>query len=440
MSKDNTALKVLGVIGLIALAGMVMAAICGGSFLLGQLLRSDEPEATGEVEGELGGLIVTYVEPDGPADKAGLKRGDVLLEVEGEEVAGIEEVQKILRGLEPGEETSLLVLHGDDLREVEVELGKAEGRAYLGIKVCCGSRSGFPHPGLEPGMPQEGKPGQPGRSLDDFSGVIVMQVVDDSPAEMAGLQPGDVIFSLEGKRLGESFDFAEVIGKMKPGEKILLGVRRAGEGESLEIAVKLGENPDDPEKAYLGIFYQQLPGLGTLDGFGRGPGSELGEAMPRFFFQMPHGIPFQEFHGPDREFRRFLHSPGRPGALVVEVLNESPAAEAGLLAGDLILEVEEEEVRGVEGLKDALADFEPGDTITLTVLRGMEGETKITVVLGEHPDDPELAYLGVSIAQPSHRDAKDEGFHFGPFHFDFDSEEFSDEFPFEELLPGGEDA
>jgi membrane-associated protease RseP (regulator of RpoE activity) len=296
----------------------------------------------------------------------------------------------------------------------------------------------------------------PGRNLDEFAGVIVMQVVEESPAELAGLLPGDVIFSLDGTRFGKDTVFAEAIGDLEPGDNVVLGVRRAGEEESLEITVKLGTNPDEPEKAYLGVFYRQLPGLGSLGEFSRGQRGKAGEAEPRFFredppapgereapffFQMPHGIPFQGFPGSDenlRPFRQFTHFDGRPGAVITEVIEGSPAEAAGLSAGDLILEVDGSEVSGFAGLVDALGEFKPGEEVTLTVLQSQSDESEITLVLAAHPDDPDRAFLGVSVLQMKHLEGMEdgEGFHFGPFHFEFDFEEFL----FEEMFPGGEDA
>lgn len=455
---NNTFLKVLGVVAIIVLGAVLVGAITGGTLLFTSLLASDDALQGQEVEEELEGLIVTLADADGPAAEAGVMRGDILLRVDGEEVNSAEEILYILRGMKPGEEVALVIRRGEKEREIEVELGDKDERAYLGISVCCGERSALPHLDTGPAESKEGRQPLPRRFLNEFSGVLIMQVVEGSPAEEAGLQPGDVIFSLDGNRLGEDFNFAEAIAVHEPGEVVELGVRRPGQEESVVISVRLGESPDEPEVAYLGVFYRQIPEMGSLVPFAQGshrkpgqrgerfffhedPHHDPGEGGEPFFFQMPKGIPYQRFLGPDRDlgpFQRFMHFQERPGALISEVFEDTPAEAAGLQPGDLIVEVEGDEISGFEGLVEALADYQPGDEVELTVYQHEGGGEKVTVILSKHPDDPDRAYLGVSIAQitiPEHMDEAG-GFHFGPFHFDFDFEDFD----FKKLLPDPEDA
>jgi hypothetical protein len=91
--------------------------------------------------------------------------------------------------------------------------------------------------------------------------------------------------------------------------------------------------------------------------------------------------------------------PGRvmtEGAAVLTVVEQGPAEEAGLQAGDVITAIDGEAVDGPQALVDAVTSRQPGDAVVLTVTR--EGDPiEIEAVLGEHPDDPEKAYLGVSI-------------------------------------------
>jgi S1-C subfamily serine protease len=69
------------------------------------------------------GVLVTEVEPDGPADKAGLKAGDVLLKVDARDVADGEELREALGRLEPGTETTLAVKRDGTGLELKIKLG-----------------------------------------------------------------------------------------------------------------------------------------------------------------------------------------------------------------------------------------------------------------------------------------------------------------------------
>jgi len=87
------------------------------------------------------------------------------------------------------------------------------------------------------------------------------------------------------------------------------------------------------------------------------------------------------------------------GALVVQVVDDSPAAAVGLTEGDVITALDGEPIEGPDALSAAVAAYEPGDRVTLTVLRMGDGqEQEIKVTLAEHPDGEGRGFLGVSIS------------------------------------------
>jgi membrane-associated protease RseP (regulator of RpoE activity) len=100
-----------------------------------------------------------------------------------------------------------------------------------------------------------------------------------------------------------------------------------------------------------------------------------------------------EFEGESRPF--FDRLPlGREGALVTDVVSGTPADEAGLQPGDLILSIDGTSIDAREPLSDVIGQYEPGDRITITFWR-MGTEETVRVRLGTHPDDPDSAYLGI---------------------------------------------
>ncbi len=68
------------------------------------------------------GVVVRSTVPGGPAEEAGIRRGDVLTEVDGEAVTSVEELLAALRRHEPGDEITIEVVRGDDTQQVEVTL------------------------------------------------------------------------------------------------------------------------------------------------------------------------------------------------------------------------------------------------------------------------------------------------------------------------------
>jgi serine protease Do len=85
---------------------------------------------------------------------------------------------------------------------------------------------------------------------------------------------------------------------------------------------------------------------------------------------------------------------GMTGALVQEVIEKSPAADAGLAALDVITQVDDTPLDANHPLLDVLGRYKPGDQVKLTVWRA--GDTRTLMVrLGKHPNDPARPYLGV---------------------------------------------
>lgn len=89
--------------------------------------------------------------------------------------------------------------------------------------------------------------------------------------------------------------------------------------------------------------------------------------------------------------------PGMPsyaGVLITDVVPRSPADEAGLRAGDMIISVDRQQLGVGRDLADVILQYRPGDEVTLGVWR--RGDTEfVRVRLGEHPEERGRAYLGV---------------------------------------------
>ncbi len=212
-------------------------------------------------------------------------------------------------------------------------------------------------------------------------GVLIVSVANETPAAEAGLARGDILLAIDGDRVNTAAELRQVILMQDPGDTLELTVKR-GEKE-LTLTVTLADQDGYP---LLGVGADASIGQPRLSRRGRSFG------MPGF-----GRAPFMErFKG----MARFSVNPGN-GAMISDVLQDSPAAEAGLLAGDVITSVGETEVMGMGDMAEAIASYSPGDEVELTVER--DGEAiSLTVTLGAHPDDEEKAFIGVRIA-PGHQ-------------------------------------
>jgi S1-C subfamily serine protease len=370
--KSRSFLKWLGLLVLVLGVG----AVVGGGLVYATTSPSqaDAPAAASAAEALTNtaeddaepGIVIVKVEPDGPADKAGVERGDILLGIDDQAVNSTRQLEKYLSDLEPGDQVDLTVQHGDDERTLSAMLEEQHGRPYLGVVPC----GGFPIAEFV---------------IDWYEtfGATIVHVSPDSPAADAGLQEGDRIVQVDGQGLDAENGLADLISAHEPGDTVILGIERRGE-EALDVAVELGEHPENEGQAYLGVEYLAFPhleGLGTdVWPFNGGPFGQLP------FRSVPESGPF------------FLPPEGErvAGVVIRHVEEDSPAQEAGLRQSDVITAIDGEQVEGPQYLVEAIAEREPGDTITLTVLSDGE-ERDVQVRLGQHPEQDDQAYLGVTV-------------------------------------------
>ncbi len=238
--------------------------------------------------------------------------------------------------------------------------------------------------------------------------------------------------SVEGIEIGKDGDLADLIGSSAAGETIKLEVYRPGE-ESQEIPVTLGDHPEREGDPYLGVKYQPISNFGNM-----GEGLPLDE-LPFEFLpgeRMPDGHPPIN---PDGDFF-FPEGAIFQGVIIRQVIENTPAEAAGLQAGEIILEIDGEEVADPAALVKILKNFAPGDVVSFTV-QSIEGDfdRDLEIVLGEHPENEAMGYLGIvpggglrfhSVPEGENFDFENflprffEGLPDGDFEFQFDFPEF----------------
>jgi len=211
------------------------------------------------------GVLVAEILPGSPAEDAGLQVGDRILAVDGKRVGlAVGALARLIAQYEPGDRITLDVQAEDgSSRQVRVMLGEnpnAAGEPFLGISPWPAILRGLPPEGLAPfsgegEWPWEDLP-RPGAL--DVASIMVVSVMEGSPAADAGLQHGDTITSIDGERLGSAAALVEAIASHKPGERITLGVLHAGDETESKLEIRLGEHPEDAGKAYLGVTLRDL--------------------------------------------------------------------------------------------------------------------------------------------------------------------------------------
>ena len=135
-------------------------------------------------------------------------------------------------------------------------LGCLFGAFFAGFAGYAIGRTAQVSPPAAPFDPRPVPPDPLPREPETMYGALVTQIVDESPADEAGLQVGDIIRSFDQTPLPEG-QLADVIGRYEPGDQVELGILRRG--RSISVEMTLGDHPDMPGRAWMGIYYQALP-------------------------------------------------------------------------------------------------------------------------------------------------------------------------------------
>lgn len=179
-------------------------------------------------------------------------------------------------------------------------------------------------------------------------GVLVTEVGSDSPAASAGLKNGDVITGYDGQRVEGVIEFRRLIRETPPGRTAKLTVWR--DARSQTISVEVGKNPT-PNQEYP--FQNMFRRFGNL-----GPNPfPFGATLPA---APVLGITGQDLSG---QLGKYFGAPDGEGVLITNVESNSPAAKAGLEAGDVITKVDGNRVRTLAELRDQTARKAPGRNV-----------------------------------------------------------------------------
>jgi serine protease Do len=177
------------------------------------------------------------------------------------------------------------------------------------------------------------------RGLDITNGIMIASVEDGTPADKAGLEPGDVVMSFAGVKIVDVPQFRRVVAGVAPGEEIKIEILRDGREKTLTAeleerpgAVAAAETPEPEKQAeWYGIDV-----VGVNDPAVR----ELGVAADE-------------------------------GVVVVGVESGGPAADGGLLVGDVIVKIGDEKVENLADYQRIMKNVEKSDrAIALMVKRG----------------------------------------------------------------------
>jgi serine protease Do len=177
------------------------------------------------------GALVADVMADTPAAKAGIERGDVIVEFNGRKIEEMNDLPRVVASTPPDTDVPMTLLRKGQEKVVQVKVAELkEERVAAGGGGTLEESLGMTVQELTPEIARS-------LGVSESKGVVVTNVEEGSPADEAGLRRGDVLVEGNQKKIENLRDYRAALGRVAGGDSLLLLVRR---GDSvLYVAMKM---------------------------------------------------------------------------------------------------------------------------------------------------------------------------------------------------------
>ncbi len=178
------------------------------------------------------GALITAVVPDSPAQKAGLKKNDLVVEVNGKRITSSNELQLAIANANPGDTVEVTIYRNNVKQKISVKVGEAQQSPKArGSSADAG--------GVDLGMSLEKNSPTVAREneLKTSAGVVVTNVVRDGAAYQNGLRPGDVIVAINRTEITSVEQFRRIMNGREPGSSVLMYINRSGEETAIRFTI-----------------------------------------------------------------------------------------------------------------------------------------------------------------------------------------------------------
>jgi serine protease Do len=216
-------------------------------------------------EGSAAGAKLIRVSDNSPAEKAGLKSGDVITKIDDKEVFDHEQLVKVISDHKPNDKITVNYTRNGKKNKAEITLAGrriSKTRTFRGFGPNAPEAPEAPEPPEDMDVPMppipphaynfkwddegfnhlfqfKGKPrlGIKAQDTEDGKGVVVLDVDDDSPADKAGLKEDDIITSFDGKTIGSVEELSKLSREAGEKSPLKMEVNRKGKTQNLEIRI-----------------------------------------------------------------------------------------------------------------------------------------------------------------------------------------------------------
>jgi serine protease Do len=192
------------------------------------------------------GAEITSISKESAAEKAGLKKGDIITKIGDKKVEDAEDVSEAIREHKPGDKVAVTILRDGKEQKITAELGKWKGVNMSTITPGRVYGNAIPRVMQTPDAPGastfyfRGNTPRLGLSIqdtEDGKGVKVIDVDDEGNAAKAGVEEDDVITHVNDKEVNNADEIAKMIKENKDNASVRLKVLRDGKTKNIEVRI-----------------------------------------------------------------------------------------------------------------------------------------------------------------------------------------------------------
>jgi len=216
-----------------------------------------------ELDEDVDGVLINEIYEGSPAEDAGLTKGDIIVTFDGETITDVKDLVSTVRSKDPGASVEVTVLRDGNETTLIATLGEREVEEMVWVSpIDLGEISleflealdELQIPEIELGMAGLARRGKLGVYVEDIGGglaeyfevpdkkgVLVEDVVEDGPADKAGIKAGDVIIRIGENRIVDTASLVKAIARTESGEPTIIGLVRRG--RTMEVTATI-EHPE----------------------------------------------------------------------------------------------------------------------------------------------------------------------------------------------------